>query len=238
MKLPDQPFVWIDEIESTQDLVSKHVREGDRSVQICLAGTQWNGRGRHGRHWLDEPGSSLLASIAFHEYAGHKEPWLIGMTAALAVASAFHTQVRWPNDVTIGGLKVGGILTELVTNPQGEAVPVVGIGINLRQTVLDESIRSTATSIKAALGVDWTPAGAWFTLSEALRSVPEPDSWQSIKQVWDLFDDTPRKKYRMLDGVEVTALGVGPIGQLIASREGETVAIMAAEAIFGKHQVA
>jgi len=198
-----------------------------------MAGQQRKGRGRMGRAWLDEAGSSLLVSVALWDYADHAAPWLVGMGVSLAVAGALQTQVRWPNDLTVGGLKVGGVLTEIHKDPSGQRIPVVGIGVNLSQTHLPLELNGKATSLKLARGHDWSPENAWRAIETVLETIPEPQEWEALKPVWEVFDDTPGKRYVTIDGQEALALGIGPGGALIASVNGETVSVMAAEAIFG-----
>lgn len=48
------------------------------------------------------------------------------MAGVAAVAVAGDTRLKWPNDVMIGGAKVGGILVE-----RSDEVTVIGLGLNL-----------------------------------------------------------------------------------------------------------
>lgn len=220
------------EVESTQDVVANFVAEGMVDAAPAMAGRQSAGRGRLGRTWVDEPGQSLLVSIALWEYADHPMPWLVGFGVSMAAAGALQTQLRWPNDLTVHGKKVGGVLTELVEDPRGRKIPVVGIGVNLNQSEFPEEIAGSATSLRLARGHEWEPTKAWHALQAALRTVPEPDGWECLRELWEVFDDTPGKRYRLPDGREAVALGVGPEGRLIASVDGETVGVTAADALF------
>ncbi|MES1227232.1 MAG: biotin--[acetyl-CoA-carboxylase] ligase [Armatimonadota bacterium] len=233
MKCSAEDPIWVDEVDSTQDLIAARVLAGDKSSPIVMAGMQNKGRGRLGRIWLDEPGKSLLVSVALWDYSDHPKPWLLGMGMALAAAGALQTQVRWPNDLTIGGLKVGGILTELYDAPGSSKVPVIGLGVNLAQSQLPSEIASKATSLRAARGHEWSPENAWRAVMNVFQTIPEPNDWDDLKPVWEVLDDTPGKRYMMPDGREAVALGLGPGGHLIASVAGETVSILAAEALFG-----
>lgn len=78
-------------------------------------------------------------------------PW-IPLLTGLAVAAAMRrealvdAEVKWPNDVLVGGRKLAGVLVERVENPTERAAAVIGIGINvsLRR---DELPVATATSL-------------------------------------------------------------------------------------------
>lgn len=233
MKSPIPRFarLHLAEVGSTQTLAAELLLKPD-PPGLIVADVQTEGRGRFGRKWLSMPGESLCMSLLFHDYADHPKPWLIGMATAIAAAGAIRSQLQWPNDLTLNGLKVGGLLTEMLANSEGRKVPVVGIGINLLQEQFPEEIRHRATSIKAARGVSLAPELVINDILERLERLPEPDSWSSLQPAWLCFDDTPGKRYRLPDGQFATALGIGPEGELIGSVEGETVSIMAAEAFF------
>ncbi len=81
------------------------------------------------------------------------------MIASLAAASAIEsvtglkTQIKWPNDILIGGKKAGGILIENEVKGDRVAYAVIGIGINmsLRPDEYKE-IAITATSLEEEVG--------------------------------------------------------------------------------------
>jgi BirA family transcriptional regulator, biotin operon repressor / biotin---[acetyl-CoA-carboxylase] ligase len=102
---------------STQDL-ARNLPVGS----VVMADEQTSGRGRLGRRWEAPPGSALLASFVLPAHP------LASLAAGVAAAAACGEPVRlkWPNDLLIEGLKVGGILVER----RGERC-VVGVGVNL-----------------------------------------------------------------------------------------------------------
>ena len=79
----------------------------------------------------------------------------VRVTAAAAVAAASAIEaltkitpsVKWVNDLYLNGAKVGGILTEAVTRPDGAHRMVVGLGINLTTSTFPEGLRAPATSL-------------------------------------------------------------------------------------------
>ena len=154
------------------------------------------------------------------------------MSVAITAAGAIKSQLQWPNDLTLEGRKVGGLLTEMLTDSSGKRIPVVGIGINLAQESFAQEIADRATSVKLSRNVVLEPEQVIKSICDRLVKLPEPDSWSSILPAWECFDDTPGKKYRLPDGKMALALGIGPEGELIGSVDGETVSVMAAEAFF------
>ena len=61
--------------------------------------------------------------------------------------------IKWPNDVMIGGRKACGILVESSTQSNRIDFAVLGIGVNLGQEAFPEEIRATATSMLKETGL-------------------------------------------------------------------------------------
>lgn len=227
-------FEWSihDEVDSTQTLAADAVRNGT-PIGIFLTHEQTAGRGRFGRVWVSQKGDSLTFSMVFREYADHPLPYLVGMSVALATAGVLHCQLRWPNDLTAVGKKLGGILTEMVLDADGRRVPVVGVGINLNQVSFPPDLEEIATSAHLAHGGTYDALTIAKKIVDRLAILPEPASWGALSQIWDLFDATPGKRFRLTTGEEAVALGIGSEGQLLCSVNGESQSVLAAEAIFG-----
>lgn len=222
----------VDVCGSTQDVAGDLLAKGER-VGVILAREQTAGRGRFGRTWHSQPGESLISTLIFHDYADHPQPHLIGMALAAAAAGAFYAQVRWPNDLMIGGRKVSGILTELMPDERGRRVPVVGMGVNLNQRSFPPDIEETATSLALAHGGQFEAEQVLRLVLERLNELPEPSSWAALAPIWGVFDKTPGKLYKLPDGKLAVAIGVGSEAQLLCTVDGETRTVLAAEAIFG-----
>lgn len=232
MKPPTGEFLDYPVVESTQD-VAKESLLTSTPAGVVFAHHQAAGRGRFKRTWESDFGDSLTMSLILDQYADHKEPWLVGMSVAVAVAGVLHAQLQWPNDVILGGKKVAGILTEIHPNSHGARIPVVGIGINLNQEHFPESIAHRATSLKIQTGKTFDSQYLATQIISSLENAPEPDSWESIAPAWMIFDKTLGKQYQLPSGEISTAIGLGPNGQLICSIDGETTSVLAADAIFG-----
>ncbi len=226
--------IWIelDEVESTQTEAINHVRDGS-NVGILFAHEQTGGHGRFDRKWISQKEDSLTASLIFRAYADHPKPYLVGMATALAVAGVLHCRLRWPNDLTFNDLKIGGILTQLLPDAEGKLVPVVGVGINLNQKEFPDEIAAMATSLSLSRGGNYDPQIILHKIVQRFESLPEPNSWADLRPIWDVFDFTPGKQYRLPSGELSLALGIGSEGQLLCSVDGESRSVLAAEAIFG-----
>ena len=126
-----RPYTYVERCESTQRLLADDAPEG----AVAAANEQTAGRGRLGREWDAPPGSSVLASVALRpDVPTAKLPELslvAGRACAetLAAVAEVVAEVKFPNDVLIGGRKVAGILAEA-----REGRVVLGIGINVLQS--------------------------------------------------------------------------------------------------------
>lgn len=230
--LLDGPLVEVDEVPSTQTVVAEGVRAGNGPGAV-LALHQTEGRGRFDRVWLSEPGASLNLSMAMRGYADHPEPWLVGMALAIAAAGALHCRLRWPNDLSLDGRKLGGILTEIVEDPQGRRIPVVGIGVNLNQRSFPAEIADRAISLVQHREGTYAARSVADAILARLEDMPEPTEWRALETAWCLFDDTSGKRYTLPDGREAVGLGVGPHGELLCAVDGESLTVMAGDALFG-----
>ncbi len=227
------PLLQLDSVDSTQN-VARAAVEGNRDpVGIILAREQTQGIGRHGRTWHSQPDASFTASMVFWEYANHPKPWLVGMSVAVAAASALHCRVSWPNDLVYGGKKLGGVITELVTDPKGRRIPVVGVGINLSVKDFPAELDEIAVNLCDIHHHSLSAKEILDALLERLLSMPEPESWAALRPVWHLFDTTPGKRYTLANGEIAVGIGLGPEGELIAAVDGETTTVLAADAWFG-----
>src|SRR6267143_1923097 len=78
---------------------------------------------------------------------------LLTMMAGLSAHTAIQTQtglavdLKWPNDLLVGGKKVGGILTEMHAEPAQVRFVIVGIGLNVNQEKFPAELAATATSL-------------------------------------------------------------------------------------------
>ena len=60
--------------------------------------------------------------------------------------------IRWPNDLLVGGRKFCGILTEMRAEPDRIHYAVVGIGMNVNQSKMPDQLADTATSLRIQTG--------------------------------------------------------------------------------------
>ncbi|MFD3510565.1 biotin--[acetyl-CoA-carboxylase] ligase [Nocardia sp. NPDC058666] len=161
----------IDVVESTgstnADLVA---RAADPSVDrvALLAEEQVSGRGRHARAWVSPPRAQISMSILVR--LPGIDPSALGwlsLLTGIAVVDALRgtadvaPELKWPNDVLLGGRKLAGILAEVAATGTAPAV-VIGIGMNVD---LDESELPVAHATSLSL------AGAQVDRTELVAAI-------------------------------------------------------------------
>jgi BirA family transcriptional regulator, biotin operon repressor / biotin---[acetyl-CoA-carboxylase] ligase len=137
---------------STNDTAWHYASNKKNDGLAIFAEQQSAGRGRGGNKWVSAKGQSILCSmLLLNEIC---PPEMLTLAAAVAVAEAIgrcgskQPQIKWPNDILIGGKKVAGILVES-KHSKGHFNYVIGIGINCHQkkNAFPSELRQTATSI-------------------------------------------------------------------------------------------
>jgi BirA family biotin operon repressor/biotin-[acetyl-CoA-carboxylase] ligase len=150
-------FHYLEATGSTQDEAFAAVKaRGAGHGAVFVAESQAAGRGRHGNQWLAPAGRALLLSVVLKPAPAVKSAGRMALAAAALTAraieraqSAARVEIKWPNDLLLGGRKVGGILLEA----RGGAA-VLGLGLNVSQRPADfpPELRERSTSLAAELG--------------------------------------------------------------------------------------
>lgn len=147
------PLQVVECTDSTNTLARRWAEEGAPEGASVAADRQTAGRGRRGRAFFSPEGGVYL-SLVLRPAAG-TDPGFITSCAAVAAARAIErlspvsVQIKWVNDLLIEGRKVCGILTEGEWEPTtgGLRFAVLGIGINVAETVFPPELQSIATSL-------------------------------------------------------------------------------------------
>jgi BirA family biotin operon repressor/biotin-[acetyl-CoA-carboxylase] ligase len=145
-------IITFETIDSTNTEALKQARLGADEGLCIVARQQTAGRGRHGRPWVSEKDAGLYFSIVLRPKIETRYLPLITLMTGVAVHSALaefgiDADIKWVNDLLVGGKKICGILAETADTPEGLAV-IVGIGINIRSSNFPPEIAETATSIQ------------------------------------------------------------------------------------------
>jgi BirA family biotin operon repressor/biotin-[acetyl-CoA-carboxylase] ligase len=150
-----------DSVTSTNDVARELACKPGNEGAVIVAREQTAGKGRQGRSWFSPPDDGLYFSVILGANLRPASLPFISLAAAVVVAEALADEyslkpdIKWPNDVLLGGRKVCGILLESATEADRVQYAVLGIGINLAgSTRLPEQIQTTSTTLLAEAGVE------------------------------------------------------------------------------------
>jgi BirA family biotin operon repressor/biotin-[acetyl-CoA-carboxylase] ligase len=140
------PYTYVPSTPSTQLLLPPEAPEG----ALVVADEQTAGRGRLGRRWLGPAGASLLCSLQLRPtVSSERLPELTGVASracaeSIAALTGLEPELKFPNDVLVGGRKVAGILAEA---REGRVVLGFGVNVNLAAEQLPQEVDRPATSL-------------------------------------------------------------------------------------------
>jgi len=144
------------ETDSTNDVVERLARDRVPEGVVVFAESQLRGRGRLGRKWSSPAGRGLWFSVLLRPDLHPQEATRLTIAGATALWRAIleqtgiRAEVKWPNDLLIGGRKVAGILTEMNAELDHVNYVILGIGVDVNQTAADfpADLRRIATSLR------------------------------------------------------------------------------------------
>jgi BirA family transcriptional regulator, biotin operon repressor / biotin---[acetyl-CoA-carboxylase] ligase len=126
--------------------------------EVWLAEEQTAGKGRAGHAWQSQPRDGIYLSALLRPRLAPSEVIILSLAAGLAVVEAVHEvtglwgDLRWPNDVLLGGRKFCGILTELNAEVTRVRYVVVGMGLNVNHAQFPPELEPIATSLYREAG--------------------------------------------------------------------------------------
>ena len=161
---------------STQLLLPPGAPEG----ALVAADEQTAGRGRLGRNWLAPAGTSLLCSLQLlPAMPPERLPELTVVAAracaeAIAALTRLEPELKFPNDLLVGGRKVAGILAEA---REQRVVLGIGVNVNVPAEELPQEVDRPATSLLVETGRELDRAELLAELLERLER--RYDDWVS-----------------------------------------------------------
>lgn len=181
-----QQIIHLNTVDSTNTYAKKLAQQGAPEGTVIIADEQTGGRGRLGRRFSSPAGLGLYLTVILRPNCPPRElmhlTCAVGLAAsdAVEIAAGITPGIKWTNDLVVGKRKLGGILTELSTDPVTKLVDyaIVGIGINCCQQADDfpSEIRDIATSLRLSdCPADRTALAAalidrLYQMSRSLRS--------------------------------------------------------------------
>jgi len=221
---PAANVLWLDEVDSTNSLALRLLTalladdEARFADTVIVAGRQSAGRGRGDRAWQSPPGGLYATWLGWLPAASVA---LVPQAAGVAVAEAVEAclpgitvGLKWPNDLQVEGLKLGGVLCHARTEGEAAAV-VVGLGVNVAVAPElapgDANVPVAVFSLgyRADAAAIWTVVGAFLTRFSVALADPA-----STRQAW-----LGRCVHRRGDRLRIEVGGSAREGSFVAVNE-------------------
>jgi BirA family biotin operon repressor/biotin-[acetyl-CoA-carboxylase] ligase len=150
-------------IGSTNAEAMRAAMEGAPEGSVFLAEEQLAGRGRGAHTWHSARSAGIYCSAILRPAMPPSDALIFSLAAGLAVRAAvaeiapqLSADLKWPNDLLLGGKKFCGILTEMNAEVTRVRHLVVGVGINVNQVKFPAELREVATSLRIETGTEWS----------------------------------------------------------------------------------
>ena len=196
-----EPLIELSTIDSTNIYAMAQIKAGLAKTGSCFrADYQTHGKGQHGRVWESSKGQNILCSYILElKKLDALKKWTptdqIGFSAAIALGiRAFFdahtngdTKIKRPNDIYWRDRKAGGILIENLLKGKEWTWAVIGIGININQTVFSPDAPNPV-SLKQITGLDWDILSLQETLSKALTKSIQDWLMEGDEKTFQAFD--------------------------------------------------
>src|SRR6476620_6927030 len=126
---------------------------------VLFAEHQTGGRGQRGNRWESAAGKGLWFSILLRPKIQISDSARLTIWAIETISDVIRTElsleptIKLPNDVQLYARKVAGVLVEMRAQEKAPHLAIVGIGINVNQSLEDfpPELQSRAISLSMAL---------------------------------------------------------------------------------------
>ena len=141
---------YFDTIDTTQNFAIKIASNDDENGTIIISKKQTGGRGRMKRKWKS-PAGGIWMSIIIYPKFDISYTTLVPIATSLALCIAIEKilkikpELKWPNDITIKGKKVAGVLvdTSIISNEIENMILGIGINFKIKPYKLANTIKKT-----------------------------------------------------------------------------------------------
>lgn len=241
---------YFDVIDSTQSFATSIARNKNDFGSVVIAESQTSGKGRQGRQWISPKGGIWLSVILEPNFDVYKIT-LIPFAVAVALANAIQktlnikTKLKWPNDLTLDGKKVAGIIIDAsIESTKMESI-VVGIGINFQVNTkqIETKIKKNSNfyGVNTLLKKEKTkPAELVKEFLVELESILESlqtNKTQQITEQWTKNSSTIGQTITVTDiDAKITgkAIGLDKDGSLIVKQGSKTIRITSGDITYRK----
>ncbi len=152
-------IIVLEQTGSTNDAILQVATANSNEGLVLFAEHQTAGRGQRGNRWESAAGKGLWFSILLRPKLQINDSGRLTIWALEAISDVIQTDfslepaIKLPNDVQLYSRKVAGVLVEMRAQEKAPHLAVVGIGINVNQSLEDfpEELQSRAISLAIAM---------------------------------------------------------------------------------------
>jgi BirA family biotin operon repressor/biotin-[acetyl-CoA-carboxylase] ligase len=218
------------------DEAARLAADGALPLPVVIADEQTAGRGRRGHTWQSPAGAGLYMSLVWRRPSSTTLPLLtlaagVGVRDGIRNATGLAPDVKWPNDLLVGGRKVAGLLAEGVGIGSPDQVVILGVGINLMCAAYPPAIAGRATSIEGELGRGVERGVVTCAVIEALidRLADLGTDPGGILQAWRAASPSALGRRIEWDGKHGVTAGIDDTGALLVKTDDGIERIIAGE---------
>ncbi len=138
-------IIWLDKAESSNETARSTIETLD-NLSVVAVRWQTSGRGQGTHTWESAQGENLTFSVVLKDLdILPKELAAISQITALSIVDflslyGIDARIKLPNDIYVGARKISGILIENSICAGKLRWSIIGIGINVNQTVFPTSL--------------------------------------------------------------------------------------------------
>jgi BirA family biotin operon repressor/biotin-[acetyl-CoA-carboxylase] ligase len=194
-------IIRLDKVESTNNFAKEIINSKIiDDWTVIVANEQTNGRGQRDNNWISNPNENLTFSVIISPSIKVDKQFYISKIISLALLNfvSKYTEkasIKWPNDIYIDNKKIAGILIENVIQANKINKSIIGIGININQTIFDSkvpnpiSLKQITTEFTSSAELNKT-----YNLNEVLNLIIDEiyTMYKSINN-YNLIDDIYNK---------------------------------------------
>src|SRR5437762_5359533 len=152
-------IIVLEQTASTNDAILQVATANSNAGLVLFAEHQTAGRGQRGNRWESAAGKGLWFSILLRPGIQINDSAQLTIWAMESICDVIRTQfalepaIKSPNDVLLCGRKVAGVLVEMRAQKKAPHLAIVGIGINVNQSLQDfpPELQNRAISLAMAL---------------------------------------------------------------------------------------
>src|SRR5437899_12795842 len=154
-----QQIIALEQTSSTNDAILQVATANSKEGLVLFAEHQTAGRGQRGNRWESAAGKGLWFSILLRPKIQINDSGRLTIWAIEAISDVIRTEfsleptIKLPNDVQLYGPKVAGVLVEMRAQEKAPHLAIVGIGINVNQSLADFPLELQDRAISLAMAL-------------------------------------------------------------------------------------